>query len=638
MKLSLNVKIILVSAIPALAFLAMSAIRIQDDRTELENTNITLANVTFIEATSRLVHELQKERARTVAFLGGSMSQSDVDEQRGKVNETIIAFNYTKNLVTVDSTILTTVVDVLNGLDSFRGRINSKEVQKAEAIKHLTGAISNLLAVQMATANTSNVVGIPLAIRSVATLESIKESLGRLRANTLDALTSNSALPDEKFSLIVSLKGGVETNINSPLLVISPESKVKLKELLSNNNWKQINETIEAVLKKAQTGDFSRDSKEFYSTITSAIDDFAPIVSKEIDVLQTKVEAIRGKSLSSLWTMGIVSASIFFGLITLVWFAILSIYRPIKNAIAQISDASNQVTAASGEISRVSHELSTSSQEQASSIEQTSASLFEINQMITNNISSAQSANKQSQDVSDLAQETAQWMEDLKTAMKQILDSNDRITALAKIIEQVGEKTEVIDDIVFKTQLLSFNASVEAERAGEQGRGFAVVAQEVGNLAQMSGIAATEIASIVKTSIREAETVSNDNKDRVEKGESLVRETATRMNGVITKMTDILNSTKNILEASKEQSAGVGQITKTVELLNQSTQQSATTAEQCSSSGSEMASQAEILLNLVNQMNSVINGDDVNLNNKQYPGVAGDAGAHNTVGELRRVG
>ncbi|RYZ87541.1 MAG: hypothetical protein EOP04_11470 [Proteobacteria bacterium] len=48
----------------------------------------------------------------------------------------------------------------------------------------------------------------------------------------------------------------------------------------------------------------------------------------------------------------------------------------------------------------------------------------------------------------------------------------------------------IINEIVFKTQLLSINASIEA---GQHGKGFAVPAGEVGNLAQMSGNAAKEI-------------------------------------------------------------------------------------------------------------------------------------------------
>ena len=71
-----------------------------------------------------------------------------------------------------------------------------------------------------------------------------------------------------------------------------------------------------------------------------------------------------------------------------------------------------------------------------------------------------------------------------KDILKTVEDSNNNISEISNSIRQIGEKTKVINDIVFQTKLLSFNASVEAARAGEQGKGFAVVAEEVGNLAR----------------------------------------------------------------------------------------------------------------------------------------------------------
>ena len=73
------------------------------------------------------------------------------------------------------------------------------------------------------------------------------------------------------------------------------------------------------------------------------------------------------------------------------------------------------------------------------------------------------------------------------------------------IIQEIEDKTKAIDEIVFQTKLLSFNASVEAERAGEHGRGFSVVAQEVGNLAQLSGKSAAEINEILKRKYKSGE-------------------------------------------------------------------------------------------------------------------------------------
>lgn len=56
--------------------------------------------------------------------------------------------------------------------------------------------------------------------------------------------------------------------------------------------------------------------------------------------------------------------------------------------------------------------------------------------------------------------------------LQQVEDSNQKITDIVKVINEIGTKTKVINDIVFQTKLLSFNASVEAARAGEHGKGL----------------------------------------------------------------------------------------------------------------------------------------------------------------------
>lgn len=85
-------------------------------------------------------------------------------------------------------------------------------------------------------------------------------------------------------------------------------------------------------------------------------------------------------------------------------------------------------------------------------------------------------------------------MEELQTL------SSGQLQAVVDSVDTISEKTGIINDIVFQTKLLSFNASVEAARAGEHGKGFAVVAEEIGGLATNSGKASEEISTIVEDS------------------------------------------------------------------------------------------------------------------------------------------
>lgn len=342
----------------------------------------------------------------------------------------------------------------------------------------------------------------------------------------------------------------------------------------------------------------------------------AQAFSKEIEALSENMEGVNREILAETQDIAaqskvtLITVTLLAGLLLLTVGYVFAtrLSKQLMALTESVSQAGVQVSAASEQLSQTSSTLSTSSQEQASSLEETAAALTEISGMVEANTKGAEQARDYAKEVHTISEQTRKSMEELSSAMSLILESNVRIEKIVKVIEEIGDKTEVIDEIVFKTQLLSFNASVEAERAGEHGRGFAVVAQEVGNLAQMSGKAATEIAEIVRNSIREAEQVAVENKTRVEKGSHLASSTQEKMTAVLEKASMILDSTSRIAAASHEQNQGINQITSGVDSLNHTTQETASTAEESASASEELASQAAALMGLVNDLRFIVTG------------------------------
>ncbi len=288
----------------------------------------------------------------------------------------------------------------------------------------------------------------------------------------------------------------------------------------------------------------------------------------------------------------------------------LAVYiaRQMRHVTLEVDMSAQDVSGSSKQLSTNAAQLSSSAQQQASALEQASASLEEIAGMVESNVKNTEDSLGFAKNVKHISEETNVTILSLSESMREIQLSNDRIEELSTRIEEIGEKTELIDEIVFQTKILSFNASVEAERAGEMGRGFGVVAQEVGNLAAMSGKSAIEIASIVKAAMKESREVIEENKARVKKGADLCQLSVNKMKSVIAATEKILSSCEQVLRASREQSTGIRQVSTSVESLNKATQSNAGSAETVASASQHLSQLSANLDSQVTELYRIIDG------------------------------
>ncbi len=287
-------------------------------------------------------------------------------------------------------------------------------------------------------------------------------------------------------------------------------------------------------------------------------------------------------------------------------------------AIAEkLRGVSQKNQASSEEVKTISEEVSSATQEQASSIQETVTTLDQITSMVNTSVESALNSSIKAEESLNIANEGKGVVKEMiysmeqidksnKDIMEEIKNSNERISSIVKVINEISQKTAVINDIVFQTKLLSFNASVEAARAGENGKGFAVVAEEVGNLAQMSGKASSEISQILGDSIKTVNTIISETNHNIQKlidvGNSKVKEgveVAGRCGKVLDEVVDNAALVKTMMNevsvASREQAEGVKNISLAMNQLDQTTLSNSNTAQRSFQSSKELSVQASEL-------------------------------------------
>jgi methyl-accepting chemotaxis protein len=167
----------------------------------------------------------------------------------------------------------------------------------------------------------------------------------------------------------------------------------------------------------------------------------------------------------------------------------------------------------------------------------------------------------------------------------QVVETMARIKASSgKIADIIG----VINGSAFQTNILALNAAVEAARAGDNGRGFAVVAAEVRNLAQRSAGAAREIEHLIGASVA-----------GVEVGNTLVGQAGKSMGEIVGAVRRVADIMGEITAASREQSAGIAEVSKAVTQMDEMTQQNAVLVEQAATAAEAMQQQATGLMTAV---------------------------------------
>ncbi len=250
-------------------------------------------------------------------------------------------------------------------------------------------------------------------------------------------------------------------------------------------------------------------------------------------------------------------------------------YDALHHLIRRVRHSARELNTTATEIASASTDLSARTESAAATLEEQASSMEEIGATVKVSAERAQNASMFSGENAEVAERGGSVIGQVVHTMRDIHTSSSKISDIIA----------VIDGIAFQTNILALNAAVEAARAGEAGRGFAVVASEVRSLAQRSAEAAREIKGLITDSV-----------NKVESGTQVVEEAGQTMVSVVANAKQVNIYLSEIATAAREQAAGVEQVVRAIQSLDNDTQQNSALVEQTSAAAAALRSQADVLV------------------------------------------
>ena len=615
--------------VPTIAFVILAGIGVFNSYDSYSSNKFVAGNIPVVRASINLFTKLQIERGMSIAYVNGANNFSKIEAHRKKVDSD---FDALLSEVKSDSIDISSSLSLVREALALREKIKNKEVVKKDIAKPYTKAILELMGNVTKTVQFSTDPQVIETLINVSLLAEAQENGGLLRANLSAILARKKGMSIKELAAITKFKGSFNSLSKTSSLAIKNEKSIdSYQNFLNMKEHEVIDKTYFEVIKNLDATEYGINSTEFFGTITKVLNQLNATILKEIDHVDYLAQS---NSKSAFMSLILLSASLGGYFILASIFTIVIIGRIVKRFRQNLHALNNKALSISlitDRLTKNSTIVNQASNSQADDIEETSSAVYEVNQIIKMSNDLVTDVQNQTQESSRTVEQGKSQVNNMINSINEISKSNEALVnqvqennknfeKITEVINEINQKTSIINDIVFQTKLLSFNASVEAARAGEHGKGFAVVAEEIGALANLSGNAANEIAELVTSSstlvndiskemVEKVDYFVDENKSKIAEGNKEAENCLEIFQSVYDKIASVTNSMNQLKSSASEQNNAMSDISNSVSTLDSATKSNLKTIQDNNKLTTTISVDTDELKSIVDDMCIIIRGE-----------------------------
>lgn len=254
----------------------------------------------------------------------------------------------------------------------------------------------------------------------------------------------------------------------------------------------------------------------------------------------------------------------------------------LRSLVVQVKSAANSVQIEAIDTEDRVQKLSATARNSSSVVAQTLFTVAQMEQSIGAIASSAQTAAAIARTALESAQDgdrtMAQTVNSIEMLGASVNETTTKAKRLAESAQEISQIVSIITEISEKTNVLAFNAAIEASKAGEHGKGFRQVANEVRRLALIVTQSTQEIEQLVSTiqqgtgDVLKTMEVSNTNVVTTTQQVTKTKQTLQSLADISQEIDSVLQSISVSTVSQAEKSKIVNTSMQTAEAIAQTTQ------------------------------------------------------------------